>query len=338
MPINQTWLDQVHEDALEPELPIVDPHHHLWDYPRDRYMLDELLADLDSGHNIVATVYVEASSMYRAEGPKHLAPVGETEFVNGIAAQSASGRYGELRACKGIVSFADLMLAEAVDEVLEAHLAAAPARLRGIRHSVAWDKDEKIIGYKNSPRGLMSDPAFRRGFARLEPYGLTFDAWLYHPQIAELADLARAFPGVTIVLDHFGGPLGIGSHAGRRAEIFEIWKRDVAELAGCPNVVAKIGGLWMALNGYGWQDRPKPPSSEELAAASRDWFLHAIDVFGPARCMFESNFPVDKVSCSYGVMWNAFKRMASDFGAEDKRALFHDTAARVYRLDGPASA
>jgi predicted TIM-barrel fold metal-dependent hydrolase len=263
-----------------------------------------------------------------------MAPVGETEFVNGIAAQSASGTYGDARHCKGIVSFADLTLGAAVDEVLEAHMAAAPARLRGIRHSVAWDENETIIGYKNSPQGMMADAGFRAGFARLKNYGLSFDAWLYHPQIPELTELAKAEPDVTIVFDHFGGPLGIGSYAGRRDEIFATWKRDVAALARCPNVVAKIGGLWMSLNGYGWHEREKPPTSTELAEASRDWFLHAIDVFGPERCMFESNFPVDKVSCPYGVMWNAFKRMAEGFSVGEKRALFHDTAARVYRLAG----
>jgi len=334
MPIDQSWLDQVPEEALEPDVPIVDPHHHLWDYPRDRYMLDQLMADLDCGHNIVATVYVECSSMYRADGPERLAPVGETEFVNGIAAQSASGIYGDARVCKGIVSFADLTLGSSVDDVLEAHMAAAPARLRGIRHSVAWDGNEAIIGYKNSPKGLMADTGFRAGFARLKAYGLSFDAWLYHPQIPELTELARAEPDVTIVFDHFGGPLGIGSYQEHRDEVFAAWKRDVAALAQCPNVVAKIGGLWMSLNGYGWHERAKPPSSVELADASREWFLHAIDVFGPKRCMFESNFPVDKVSCSYGVMWNAFKRMTEGFSTDEKRALFHDTAARVYRLAG----
>ncbi len=332
MPIDQDWLDQVKEEALDPDLPIIDPHHHLWDYPRDRYMLDELLADTDSGHNIVATVYVEASSMYRAGGPEHLRPVGETEFANGIAAQGASGNHGDIRPCKGIVSFADLTLGDLVDDVLEAHRAAAPDRLRGIRHSVAWDSNESIIGYKNSPQGLIADTRFREGFARLKAHDLTFDAWLYHPQIPELTALARAEADVTIVFDHFGGPLGIGSYEGRRDDIFEQWKDDVAALAACPNVVAKIGGLWMALNGYGWQNRDKPPTSSDLAAASRDWFLYTIDLFGPDRCMFESNFPVDKVSCSYGVMWNAFKRIAGGFSADERRALFHDTAARVYRL------
>ncbi|MEM7124301.1 MAG: amidohydrolase family protein [Pseudomonadota bacterium] len=333
MPIDQEWLDQVKEEALDPDLPIIDPHHHLWDYPRDRYMLDELLADIDSGHNIVATVYVEASSMYRADAPEHLAPVGETEFANGIGAQGASGSYGDIRPCKGIVSFADLTLGAAVDEVLEAHLAVAPDRLRGIRHSVAWDSNESIIGYKNSPEGLMADARFREGFSRLRAHDLTFDAWLYHPQVPELTALARAEPDVTIIFDHFGGPLGIGSYEGRRDEVFAQWKVDIAALAGCPNVVAKIGGLWMALNGYDWQQGDKPPASSDLAEASRDWFLHTIDLFGPYRCMFESNFPVDKVSCSYGVMWNAFKRMAEGFSADERRAIFHDTAARVYRLD-----
>jgi len=320
------------EEILEPTLPIVDPHHHLWDHPKHRYLLDELQADTESGHNVVATVFVECMSMYRASGPEELRPVGETEFVNGVAAMSASGRYGATRVAAGIVSFADLTLGEKVGAVLDAHLAAS-SRFRGIRHAAGWDASDEIRNsHTKPPRGLYLDRTFRRGFAQLAPRGLTFDAWLYHPQLGELTDLAKAFPDTTIVLDHFGGPLGIGPYAGKRAEIFPSWKTAIADLARCPNVVAKLGGLVMPLNGFGFHKRDTPATSEELASATRGFYLHAIDVFGPGRCMFESNFPVDKVSASYAVLWNSFKRTVSGFSAADQAALFHDTAARVYRL------
>jgi L-fuconolactonase len=326
------WLAQVAEDILEPALPICDPHHHLWDHPGRRYLLDELLADTGSGHRVVATVFVECLSMYRAADPAPLRPVGETEFVNGVAAMSASGGFGPTRVAAGIVGYADLALGERVGEVLDAHLAASP-RFRGIRHAAGWDASEKVRNsHTNPPPGLLAAGAFRRGFGELGRRGLSFDAWLYHPQIGELIDLARAFPETPIVLDHFGGPLGIGPYEGRRAEIFAAWKRAFRELAGCPNVVAKLGGLVMPLNNFGFHRRERPATSAELVEATRDWYLHAIDCFGPARCMFESNFPVDKQSCSYAALWNSFKRLTAGFSAADKAALFHDTAARFYRL------
>jgi L-fuconolactonase len=330
---NPEWLAKVTEAALEPALPIIDPHHHLWVHPGSRYELEELLDDTGQGHNIRATVFVECKAMYRADGPEHLKPVGETEYVNGIAAKSASGGFGEMRACAGIVGFADLRLGSAVDEVLEAHIAAAPARFRGIRHASAFDASPEVRpSHTNPPEGLLGLEDFREGFKRLAKYNMTFDAWLYHRQIPELTSLARANPQTTIIFDHFGGPIGIGPYEGKRAEIFAQWKKDVTDLASCPNVVAKLGGINMAVNGYGWHKRALPPTSDELVAATRDWYLHSIDVFGPARCMFESNFPVDKLSCSYGVVWNAFKKIASGFSADEKRHLFHDTAARVYRI------
>ncbi|MGO9450121.1 MAG: amidohydrolase family protein [Candidatus Binataceae bacterium] len=333
----ETWLAQVSEDALEPSLPIIDPHHHLWDWSTSRYLLDELLADTGSGHRVIATVFVECASMYRADGPDTLKPVGETEFVNGIAAQSASGRYGATRAAAGIVSFADLTLGAAVEPVLQAHIAAAPSRFRGIRHAAAYDKSSEIRkSHTSPPPDLYQSKQFREGFAKLGAMGLSFDAWNYHHQIPALTDLARAFPYITIVLDHFGGPLGIGPYEGKRAEIFRQWKDDIADLARCPNVVAKLGGINMTVNGFGWHKRPKPPTSDELVSATLDYYLHAIDRFGPDRCMFESNFPVDKASCSYSVLWNAFKKIAAGFTAEEKAALFHRTAAKVYRLPLPA--
>jgi predicted TIM-barrel fold metal-dependent hydrolase len=327
-----TWLAQVNEPVLEPNLPICDPHHHLWDHPNSRYLLDELLLDTGSGHNVVSTVFVECASMYRADGPDALKPVGETEFVNGIAAMSASGGYGAMRACKGIVGLADLSLGERVGDVLDAHVAVG-ARFKGIRHAAGWDASADVRNsHTNPPPGLLLDKTFRAGFRELGRRGLSFDAWLYHPQIPELTDLARAFPETTIILDHFGGPLGIGPYEGKRDEIFAQWKRSIAELSKCQNVVAKLGGLAMPINGFNFHRRERPATSDELVAAGGEYYRHAIDCFGPKRCMFESNFPVDKASCSYRTLWNAFKKIAAGASDSEKAALFHDTASRVYRL------
>ena len=246
---------------------------------------------------------------------------------------SASGGYGAIRACAGIISFADLALGDAVAPVLEAHIAASPNRFRGIRHAAGWHASADIRNsHTNPPESLLADSAFRKGYAHLGRLGLSFEAWLYHPQIPELTNLARAFPDTPVVLDHFGGPLGIGPFAGKHDEVFEAWRPAIAELARCPNVCAKLGGINMPLNGFGWDKQPVPPTSDELVAATRHYYDFTIEQFGPERCMFESNFPVDKVSCSYLVLWNSFKRVAAGFSASEKAALFHDTAARVYRL------
>ena len=328
------WLAQVQEDIIDPERPICDPHHHLWDDANNPYLLPELLDDVSSGHNVTSTVFVECSSMYRADGPDALKPVGETEFVNGIAAMTASGRYGEFRACVGIVSFADLLLGEAVGEVLDEHIRLSP-RFRGIRHAAGWDESNEVRNsHTNPPRGLYLDAQFRSGFAELDKRGLTFDAWLYHTQIGELTDLAKTFPQTTIIFDHFGGPLGIGPYTGQADAIFEQWCTDAAELARCPNVFPKLGGIVMPINGFGWHKRATPASSDEIVAATGRYHRKAIELFGPERCMFESNFPVDKQSCSYPVLWNAFKKIAADFSAADQDLLFKGTAERAYRLTG----
>ncbi len=326
------WLATTTEAALEPDLRIIDPHHHLWDRPGWRYFLDELLDDV-GGHNVRQTVFIECGAMYRADGPEALRAVGETEFVGGIAAQSASGEYGEPRVATGIVGHADLRLGAAVSEALEAHIAASPDRFRGIRHHICWDGHADVPQSRIEPGpGLLQNPSFREGFACLARYGLSFEAWLYHPQIPELTEFARAFPETTIILNHLGGPLGVGPYAARRDEVFAEWRGTIAELAGCPNVVAKVGGIQMTLNGFGWHERDVAPSSDDLLEENRPWYEHTIEQFGPQRCMFESNFPVDKESCGYTVLWNQFKKLTAGFAPDDRAALFHDTAMRVYRL------
>jgi L-fuconolactonase len=333
-PPNADWLARRQpETILEPHLPIVDPHHHLWERAEHRYMLPDLLADLGSGHKVVGTVFVECMAMYRAQGPAELRPVGETEFVNGIAAMSASGGYGPTRTCAGIVGFADLTLGDRVKPVLEAHIVAGGGRFRGIRHAAGWDASEEIRNsHTNPPQELFGAAAFRAGFAHLAPFDLSFDAWLYHPQLPELVDLARAFPATTIVLDHLGGPLGYGPYAGRRDDVFATWLGSIRRLADCANVVVKLGGLGMRIGPFDFHRREIPPTSADVAEAWRPYIDACVTAFGVDRCMFESNFPVDKITCSYAVLWNAFKRLVAGSSASEKKALFSGTARRVYRL------
>ena len=334
--INETWLATYSEPILEPDLPIVDPHHHLWDNRGFRYLHADLLADTGSGHNIRSTVFLQCRAMYRADGDPALAPVGETEFVNGAAAMSASGVYGPTRHCAGIVGFADLTLGADVQRVLEAHLRAAGDRFKGIRNSSVWDEDQSIVTVPGAiPPRLLYDAKFREGFARLAPLGLSFDAWLFHTQIRDLADLAKAFPKTTIVLNHIGGPIGQNAYAGKRDQVTREWRADIAALAKMPNVYCKLGGMGMAVMGFGFDDYKKharPVSSEVLAAAWKPYVEYCIEQFGVDRCMFESNFPVDKRTCSYPVLWNALKRVASGASAAEKTALFSATARKVYRL------
>ncbi len=331
MRLREDWLARVDEPALEPERRIVDPHHHLFVenefFPR--YPVEALCRDTAT-HAVELTVYVQCGERYRSDGPEALRPVGETEWVESVANELASTP-GASRIA-GIVSDAELRAGSAVREVLEAHRAASP-RFRGIRQLACWDADEEIASAEGLTDGaLYADPRFREGFAVLEEMGLVFDAYQYHPQTPHLTELARAFPGTTIVLDHVGTPLGIGPYAGRRREIFDEWERGLAELATCPNVVVKLGGMAMPWLGFGFEEQPRPPSSDELVAAHGPYYTRAIELFGAERCMFESNFPVDKLSLSYRVLWNAFKKLVAGASETEKEALFRGTALRVYDL------
>jgi predicted TIM-barrel fold metal-dependent hydrolase len=316
----------VAEAALEPQRPILDAHHHLWERAGERYLLAELLEDVSCGHNIVATVAVECRAMYRNQGVEELKPLGETEFLASIADPVG----GAPAVAAAIVGFADLRLGNRVAVVLEGHLAAGAGRFRGIRHSTTWDASDALRS--DAPRGLMSEGSFRRGFACLRAYGLTFDAWLYHPQLAELAKLAAAFPDVSIVLNHLGGPLGIGPYTGKRTEVFQSWRQGILSVAACANVSVKLGGLGSERSGFDWHEGTAKLSSNELAAAIRPYIELCVEAFGVARCMFESNFPVEKRANSYAVLWNAFKRVTAGCSESERAALFHDTAARIYRV------
>jgi len=332
-PIRRDWLDRRKEPILEPELPIVDPHHHMWQRPGWRFLLDDLLLDLNSGHNIVATVFMEARSMYRDRGPEEMKPVGEVEFANGIAAMSASGVYGKTRIAAGIVGHADLTLGSRVEPVLSALMRAGGERFRGIRHGVSWDADPSIVSPASPVRpGLLADRTFREGFAALPRLGLSYDVSLYHPQINEVADLAGAFPDAKIVINHVGGVLGIGAYRGKRNEVFSRWVASIKALAARPNVYVKLGGLGQGYTGLGFNEEAEPPSSETIATRFRPYVETCIEAFGASRSMFESNFPVDKISYSYPVIWNAFKLLAKGASSAEKADLFAGSAARFYRL------
>jgi predicted TIM-barrel fold metal-dependent hydrolase len=341
------------EAILEPDLPIIDPHHHLWDRtalakaadgpPRHpfeavirnvpRYLLEELLADMGSGHNLIGTVYVECGAMYRADAPKAFRPVGETEFANGVAAITASDTYGPVRVNAGIVGHVDLNIGAQAREVLQAHITAGGGRFRGIRHGGSHDPDAAVLGpLSHGPAGLYRRPEFREGFAQLAPLGLSFDAWVLEPQLGDVIDLARAFPDTQIILDHVGTPLGIGRHAGRREERFGAWRDNIRELARSANVAVKVGGLAMPFTGFPsfMSDPPSPPA--QLAAEWKPYVETCVEAFGADRCMFESNFPVDGGTCAYDVLWNAFKLLAKGCSGGEKADLFAGTARRIYRL------
>ncbi len=332
-PPNAAWLAQRVESVIAPDLPIVDAHHHLWTEGDAQYLLDEIAADVTDGHRIEATIFVQAHYGYRDAGPAHLAPVGETEKVAAISAR-ARERALPTEVAAGIVAYADLMLGERVAEVLDAHGVAAGGALRGVRHSVARDFNfPDGIVLRPAAAGLLADQRYRAGLATVTAHGLSYDAMLYHSQLTELTAMARALPELPIVLDHIGCILGVGLYADRTAEVFEHWRYSITELARCPNVTVKIGGFGMIVCGAAWHKRALPPTSTELAEAWRPYVETCIDLFGAERCMFESNFPVDKAMYSYRTLWNAFKRLASGASIDEKNALFAGTARRVYRIN-----
>jgi predicted TIM-barrel fold metal-dependent hydrolase len=347
------------EPIIEPDLPIVDAHHHLWLLREEalvemehrdsvyapalapafrryaRYLMNEFLTDLKSGHDIRASVFIDAGAMYRASGPEAMRSVGEVEFVNGVAAMSASGLFGESRICAGIVGGINLGLGERVEEVLVAHLRAGGGRYRGVRSAqvVAYDDDRKILGPGVGVPHLLLDPKFRAGVARLQPLDLSLDVWLLEPQLPELIDLARTFPDTSIILNHVGTPIGIGRYAGKREERFSYWRENIRTLATCSNVTVKLGGLGVPFGGFASFMSTPPATSKQLAEEWKPYVETCIETFGARRCMFESNFPVDSATGSYPVLWNAFKRLAMGASTEEKAALFSGTAMRVYRLE-----
>lgn len=321
------WFAQVEEEVIDPSRPIVDPHHHLWPAGGALpYGLAELHGDTSSGHNITKTVFIECGASYATDAPAHLAPVGETAFV------AAESKRDPSHLISGIIAHADLRRSD-VPAILDAHEKAGGGLFRGIRDALSRADHPEILAIPgHAPKDLYKDADFRRGVALLGERGLTYDSWHYHYQNQEFLELARAVPGTTMVLDHFGTPLGVGPYAAQREEIFAQWKVDIADIAQCSNVVAKLGGLAMPDNGFGWHEADRPPTSDEFLTMQRRYFEHTIECFGPDRCMFESNFPVDRFSLSYTVVWNAFKKLVASFSEAEKDAMFRGTATRVYRL------
>ncbi len=331
-PGSAEWLASVVEEIVDPERPIIDTHHHLWKTALrwGTYELQDLWADTGSGHNIKKTVFLDCHSSYREAGPDHLKPVGETEYVAAVAEESA--KHDGKATIAAIVSHANMNLAEAVEEVLLAHEQAAGGRFRGIRHAGPCDTTGTLTNPGRRRACPYSREEFRSGVRILGSLGYTYDTWHFFHQNRDFLALAQAVPDTTMILDHFGTPLGVGAYAGRQDEIFEQWKGDMEAIAECPNVTAKLGGLAMPDNGFGWDKNDRPPTSDEFVEAQRRYYLHTIDCFGPERCMFESNFPVDKLSISYPVLWNGFKKMVADFSEDEQHAMFYGTAARVYRV------
>ena len=332
---NNDWLALTQEPTLEPDLPICDPHHHFWDrrpasIPYQRYLLHELNDDIYSGHNIISTVFLEARSMYSVDAAEKLRSVGEVEFVQGLAAASASGVYGSSRAAAGIMGHADLKLGADVAPVLDALQAASPNRFRGIRHNITWNNDP--MWDDRETEGVVTSPNFIEGAKVLYQKGLRLDIMQSFTQMPEIAQFARSVPDLPIIVNHVGGVSRVGIYAGKDDEIIPVWKDGVAALAACPNVTMKLGGLGMPRFGFGWHTREVPIGSEELAEAMKPWMQHCIEQFGPDRCMFESNFPPDKVSFSYNIMYNAFKLLSKEYSSPERAALFHDTAIRVYGI------
>lgn len=329
------WRSLVREEALDPMLPIVDAHHHIWPTPPvpgyESYAVEDLIADkTTSGHTIIATVCVDSHTGGRTDGPVHLRCVGETEFVERIAERCSSAGGKQAGTCRGIVPHANLLLGSRVEEVLHAHRAASPYRFCGIRHMTVFDPDYPIdLGTRPA---MLASKEFREGFSCLANHGLSFDAWLVHPQLPELVDLARAFPETAIIVNHIGGPMGIGRYAGQRERGFHEWKTSLAALASCDHVFVKLGGLHTHVMGMTGSTTSAPRTSLEMAAAHRDHILGAIDLFGPNRCMFESNFPVDRMWTSYTVLWNAFKHIVAGYSATEKDAMFRGVATQVYKL------
>jgi L-fuconolactonase len=327
----EQWLALCQEQALDADTPIVDPHHHLWDRGGHTYLPEQFAAQARaSGHNLVSSVYVECLSQYLDSGPDLLRPVGETAYVAGLA-PPASGT-GKAAIAAGIVAYADLSLAQAVDEVLDAHALAGRGRLRGIRYSTAHDNDPAIHGAYPTRAGMLREIAVQAGAQRLARRGLSLDVWVYFHQLDDVRMLARACPDLTIVVDHAGGPIGLGPYAGQRAEVFEQWRLALQALGALENVVLKFGGLAMPLAGFEWRKLPQPPDSMGLAAAWQPYWETCLDVFGPQRCMFESNFPVDRSGCTYTALWNAFKRLAAPLAVAERQMVLAGTAQKVYRI------
>tara|TARA_X000000368_G_scaffold178493_1_gene140847 strand:+ start:4874 stop:5902 length:1029 start_codon:yes stop_codon:yes gene_type:complete len=334
----QEWLAQISEEIIDPEQRIIDPHHHLWpgvssdsSENSNQYLLEDLWADTSSGHNVTNTVFIDCSQCYWNSTDQALNPVGETEFVKKIADESKADP--KQATISGIVGHVDMLLGFEAERVLEKHLEIGQELFKGIRHAGGWDPHPNVRNsHHDAFEGLYLQPNFLDGLQTLAKLGYVFEAWQYHHQIPQITELAKQFPDLVIILNHFSGPLGIGSYENKQADIFPQWQKDLKELSLHENVFAKLGGLAMPVNGFGFHIQDKPPTSDEFILKQKAYYETALEYFTPKRCMFESNFPVDKASISYPVLWNAFKKLATSYSASEKDQLFYKTASTVYRI------
>lgn len=332
--VRKEWLALHHEEPLQPELPIIDAHHHLWDRQTGRYLTHEFSEDIqNSGHRVLSSVYVQCRSMLRSQGPESLKPLGEIEFASGVAAMFASGHYGNTLGCEAIVGGLSLLAGDAMQPALEIMKELSGGRLSGMRNPLSWHSDPRVTSSPvTPPAGLADSSAFRQGAACLARNELSLDVWVYHTQLEDIIRLSRAIPALRIVIDHCGGPVGVGPYAGMEKEVFHHWYRSMKRLAELPNVSIKISGFGMEVRGYKYAQDDCPPDSITLANAWQPWFETILSLFGPTRCMFASNFPVDKGMYSYGVFWNACKRLAHQASNDEQAHLFWRTAATCYRI------
>jgi L-fuconolactonase len=315
------------DEILNPHQVIIDSHVHLM--PSARYFAREFVADLEGGHHIAASVLVECGAGYDGATLDFLGPAAETRF---IASEAEAIEAAGVRV--GVVGHADLRAGAAINNLLDAHRQSCGARLKGIRQRAAHDRTGLIRSTgAPPPAALLSDRRFREGFTQLGRSGLSFDVWVFFHQLGEVAALARAFPDTLIILNHVGGPLGVGPYSKYPQSSFEQWSAGVHDVAGCSNVVVKLGGLGMSHVGFRFHRQQHSATARQLAAAWRPYIETCIDAFGPGRAMFESNFPVDRATCTYAVLWNAFKCLTESYSDDESQALLAGTAARVYGLD-----
>jgi len=324
------------EKILDPDIPIVDSHHHLFDLPNNRYLIDEYLDDVDAGHNIIASIYCETQSFKRKDGPEWMRPLGEVEFANGVGAMTASGHYGDCQVCAGIIGHANMTFGSKIGELLDASLSIAPNRFRGVRHVTLDYPDDRpfkyIMTYK-PPSGILETEGFPLALAELDKRGLTFDVAVFDPGLPRITELVDQFPNLTFVLNHLGIAIGVDMNADEKAEVFKRWSADLKMLAERPNVVCKIGGLGMPNWGFGFENRMDEVTYLELAKAWQPFVETGIEAFGPNRCMLESNFPPDGRSAGFVPVWNAYKYILRGYSVSEKTSLFSQTASRIYRLN-----
>jgi L-fuconolactonase len=337
LPVRQEWLNQLIEDPILPNIPIIDPHHHLWDVGFGRYYIEELLEDINSsGHNIVSTVYIMSSSntkIYSKDGLEEFKPLTEIEFATSEGKRADLIPNNRVKVNASIVGSVDLTYGNKLQPVLEKAVNISEGRLKGIRMLLASHTDPRISsGAVKSDLGLMLHPNFIDGAKCVQDANLSLDFWIYHTQLNEMEKIARALPDLTIILNHIGGPIHIGEYEGKQAATHREWRSAMMRLSRIPNINVKLGGLGMAVNGAKFHNSKFPPNSVQLSDIWKPWIYETIDMFGFDRCMFESNFPVDKGSCSYGALWNAFKIIAKDMSDDEINKLFSKNAAKIYKI------